>query len=202
MIGRLVGQLIEKNLPSILLDVNGVGYELSVPMTTGFNLPEVDEAVTLFTHLVVREDAHHLYGFSDRQNRELFRELLKVNGIGAKMALAILSSLDYDTLSRCVFDNDVAMLTQVPGIGKKTAERLLLDLGDRLANLEGGSNASRVVSIEAPNSEASVKQDAISALTALGYKPVDSKKMVESVYAESLSSEELIKLALQGLMRA
>lgn len=201
MIGRLAGTLLEKQLPQILLDVNGVGYELSVPMTTGYQLPETGDQTVLYTHLVVREDAHLLFGFSDQQTRELFRQLLKVNGIGAKMALAILSSLDFQTLSQCVADNDVAMLTQVPGIGKKTAERLLLDLGDRLAQL-GAVSAPSVVSIESSTPAAGVKQDAISALTSLGYKPVDSKKMVEGVYEETLSSEEVIKLALKGLMRA
>lgn len=202
MIGRLSGVLLEKQLPEVLLDVNGVAYELSVPMTTGYHLPECNHPVVLYTHLVVREDAQNLYGFMDRQTRDLFRQLLKVNGIGAKMALAILSSLDFQTLGRCVADNDVAMLTQVPGIGKKTAERLLLDLGDRLAVLDLGSQSGQVVSMDAPSPEAGIKQDAISALAALGYKPLDAKKMVESVYEVSMSSEQMIKLALQGLMRA
>lgn len=199
MIGQVTGTLIEKNLPTIIVDVNGVGYELDVPMTTGFALPETGEIVTLSTHFVVREDAQLLYGFIDKTARQLFRTLIKINGVGAKMALAIMSGMDTQTLISVVHDQDVAMLTQIPGIGKKTAERLLVELKDSLdTKLAPVSNT--VVPIESDLLGGS-KADAISALVALGYKPVEAKKMIEKVFDAGADSESLIKQALQGVMR-
>src|SRR5690606_27720965 len=131
MIGRLRGTLAEKQPPFLLLDVNGVGYELEVPMTTLYRLPPVGEALTLHTHLVVREDAQLLYGFAEKRERELFRELIRLNGVGPKLALALMSGLEVDELVRCVQAQDTAALTKIPGVGKKTAERLLVELKDR-----------------------------------------------------------------------
>lgn len=199
MIGQLSGLLIEKNLPTIIVDVNGVGYELDVPMTTGFALPEVGEKVVLSTHFVVREDAQLLYGFIDKTARQLFRTLIKVNGVGAKMALAIMSGMDTQTLVTVVHDQDVAMLTQIPGIGKKTAERLLVELKDSLDNKLAVSE-STVLPLEDTVS-GNTKADAISALVSLGYKPVEAKKMIDKIFDPALGSEALIKQALQFSLR-
>lgn len=131
MIGRLRGTLAEKQPPHLIIDVNGVGYELEVPMTTLYRLPKVGESVTVHTHLVVREDAHLLYGFAEKRERELFRELIRLNGVGPKLALALMSGLEVDELVRCVQAQDTSALVRVPGVGKKTAERLLVELKDR-----------------------------------------------------------------------
>ena len=142
MIGRLSGILLRKEPPALLVDVNGVGYELEAPMTTFYDLPAVGEKVTLFTHLVVREDAHLLYGFSREAQRRLFRGLLKVNGVGPRVALAVLSGLADDEFVHCVLSEDIARLTQVPGIGRKTAERLIVEMRDKLPQLSAGSTTS------------------------------------------------------------
>lgn len=197
MIGRLSGTILEKQPLQLVLDVNGVGYELEAPLSTFDQLPEVGEKVTLFTHLAVREDAQLLYGFYRDADRQLFRALLKVSGIGAKMALAILSGMSSNDFAACVQAEDTASLVRVPGIGKKTAERLIIEMRDRLAKLAdsagagvaGGAVASR------PNTPVS---DAVSALTALGYKPQDAARMVKSVDSEGLSSEKIIRAALKG----
>lgn len=197
MIGRLTGLIVEKQPPALVLDVNGVGYELEAPMSTFYQLPGVGEKTTLFTHLAVREDAHQLYGFYRDGDRQLFRALLRVSGIGAKMALAILSSMSSNDFARCVQSEDTAALVRVPGIGKKTAERLIIEMRDRLAKLgEAGSVSPDTLSLSSrPDTPVS---DAISALTALGYKPQDAQRMVKAVEAEHLSSEELIRAALKG----
>ena len=135
MIGRIAGVLLDKQPPELMVDVNGVGYEISAPMTTFYRLPLLNEPVTLFTHLVVRDDAHLLYGFYDKQERSLFRLLIKVNGVGPKMALAILSGIESDTFAHCVEDNDTAALVRIPGVGKKTAERLIIEMRDKLKML-------------------------------------------------------------------
>ena len=134
MIGRLRGTLAEKQPPHLILDVNGIGYELEVPMTTLYRLPTVGEPVTLHTHLVVREDAHLLYGFAEKRDRELFRELIRLNGVGPKLALALMSGLEVDELVRCVQAQDTSVLVKIPGVGKKTAERLLVELKDRFGH--------------------------------------------------------------------
>lgn len=199
MIGRLSGEVAEKQAPHLLLDVNGVGYELEAPMSTFFNLPEPGAKVTLYTHLAIRDDAHVLYGFATEPERALFRSLLKVNGVGAKMALGILSAMSAGDFARCVESEDLAALVRIPGIGKKTAERLIVEMRDRLSKLEimassGPAGATdRVVS-----RPATPVSDAVAALTALGYKPQDAIRMVKSVEAEGLGSEELIRAALQA----
>lgn len=194
MIGRLRGTLAAKNPPQLLLDVNGVGYELEAPMPTFYELPAVGESVTLFTHLVVREDAQLLYGFSRAGQRALFRSLLKVNGVGPRVALAVLSGVAEDELARCVAQDDVARLTQVPGIGRKTAERLIVELRGKL--LSGGDGAAR----GAPALATDPVGEAVSALIALGYKPNEASRAVRGIKGENLSSEALIREALKGMV--
>lgn len=200
MIGRLRGTLAEKQPPSLLLDVNGVGYELEVPMTTLYRLPGVGEPVTLHTHLVVREDAHLLFGFAEKRERELFRELIRLNGVGPKLALALMSGLEVDELVRCVQAQDASALTKVPGVGKKTAERLLVELKDRFKAWENmPAIAPLVVEPRTAAAVSSAENDAVSALIALGFKPQEASRAVTAVQEDGLSSEELIRRALKGM---
>ncbi len=195
MIAWLQGELLNKQPPTILLNVNGVGYELEAPMATFYELPAVGEKTTLFVHMVVREDAQLLFAFSTEQQRELFRSLIRVNGVGPKVALAVLSTLSPQELLQCMHNDDVAALTKVPGIGKKTAQRLLVEMKDRLEKefadvaLEANSAAG------SKNNE---RQDAISALVSLGYKSGDASRVVRGLDAD-LSSEEIIRQALRTL---
>ena len=192
MIGQLRGTLLEKRPPQLLLDVNGVGYEIEAPMTVFYDLPEVGQPLTLHTHFVVREDAQLLYGFSSRYERELFRALIKVNGVGPKMGLAILSGIEADRLAQCIHD-------QVPGIGKKTAERLVIEMSDRLDKIDGApANLPGRVAINAPDD---ARSDAVAALEALGYRNKDAAAAVGKVAEEGASSEQLIRLALKSLAR-
>ena len=195
MIGRLHGILLYKEPPALLVDVGGVGYELEAPMTTFYELPAVGEKVTLYTHLVVREDAHLLYGFAREAQRRLFRALLKVNGVGPRVALAVLSGLSDEEFTRCVASEDIARLTKVPGIGRKTAERLVIEMRDKLpADVATAAPATDVASMPAdPVSEA------VSALVALGYKPNEASRAVRGVSAKGLSAEEIIRQALKGM---
>lgn len=195
MIGRLRGIILEKQAPNLVLDVQGVGYEVAAPMSTFCNLPAVNEEVSLFTHLVVREDAQLLYGFASIRERLLFRSLLKVNGVGAKLALTILSGSDVDDFARSVQEGDAASLTRLPGVGKKTAERLIIEMRDRLKEISGAMGLKPVVSEAA--SLAGAKDEAVEALIALGYKPAEADKMIRSVHSNGLNTEELIRLALQ-----
>lgn len=198
MIGRLCGKVIDKKPPLLLIDVNGVGYEVYASMNTFYKLPETDQPVLLHTHLVTREDAQNLYGFCDEHERSLFRALIKVNGVGPKMALAVLSSIAPDKFVGCVNENDVASLVRIPGVGKKTAERLIIEMRDRLSDWQftdvGLSNDHKNIL-----SKGAVVQDAISALMALGYKAADASRMVGNVYRDGLASEQVIRLALQSL---
>lgn len=201
MIGRLKGTLAEKQPPHLILDVNGVGYELEVPMTTLYRLPAVGQGVTLHTHLVVREDAHLLYGFFEKRERELFRELIRLNGVGPKLALALMSGLEVDELVRCVQAQDTSTLVKIPGVGKKTAERLLVELKDRFKAWESmPSIAPLVVEPRAGVAVSSAESDAVSALISLGFKPQEASKAVAAVQEEGLSSEELIRRALKGMV--
>lgn len=200
MIGRLRGTLAEKQPPHLLVDVNGVGYELEVPMTTLYRLPSLGEPLTLHTHLVVREDAQLLYGFSSKRERELFRELIRLNGVGPKLALALMSALEVDELVRCVQAEDTSALTRVPGVGKKTAERLLVELKDRFKVWESmPSIAPLVVEPARAAAVSSAQSDAVSALVALGFKPAEASRAVSLVDEDDLSSEELIRRALKGM---
>ena len=193
MIGRLSGKLIEKNPPSLMLDVHGVGYEIDAPMSTFYKLPAIGADVGLFTHLLVREDAQLLYGFATASERSVFRLLLKVNGVGAKVALAIQSGLSAEELANCIANKDVAALVRVPGIGKKTAERVLLDLKDKL-DAFAGSDANPV---SASGGE-SVRTQAEEALASLGYKPAEAKRLLDKSAGDAQTVEELIRAALRG----
>lgn len=199
MIGRLHGKLISKTAPQLLIDCHGVGYELEAPMTTIWALPDLNAEVTLLTHLVVRDDAHLLFGFATEAERTLFRSLLKVSGIGAKVALAILSGIETDEFIRCVNAGDSTRLTALPGIGKKTAERLVVEMRDRVADLPGQSSAasSGVPVAAAPADPAN---DAISGLIALGYKPAEASKLIHALDSDGKASEDLIREALKSLV--
>lgn len=196
MIGFLRGVLVSKKAPSLLLDVHGVGYEIDAPMSTFFKLPAVGEAVSLHTHMAVREDAHTLYGFLSESERALFRSLIKVSGVGAKLALGILSGLSVDEFHRCIQAGNSALLVKLPGIGKKTAERLVIEMRDRLPETEGATVTVGGAVFTA--NEASPVADAVSALIALGFRPMDANAMVRTLPAEGKSSEDLIRLALQS----
>jgi Holliday junction DNA helicase RuvA len=199
MIGMLRGRIVNRQPPMLLVDVNGVGYEVEAPMSTFYALPEGQAEVTLHTHLAVREDAHILYGFAREGDRALFRALLKVNGVGGKMALAILSGMTADEFALCVQAGDIAALTKLPGVGKKTAERLVVEMRDRLEGLSGNAAPlpGGIAPVAAPGGDAS--GDAISALLALGYKPAEATRMVRKVAVEDgQGTEAIIKAALQG----
>lgn len=197
MIGRLRGVIIEKQPPELVVDVQGVGYELSAPMSTFFNLPAVNDEVTLFTHMVVREDAQLLYGFASERERLLFRSLLKVNGVGAKLALTILSGSDVDTFARSVQDGDTASLTRLPGVGKKTAERLIVEMRDRLKEVSSAMGLQDIVVDSASAPAGGAKNEAVEALMALGYKPAEADKMLRSFDIDGMSTEQIIRQALQ-----
>ncbi|EGW20416.1 Holliday junction branch migration protein RuvA [Methylobacter tundripaludum] len=203
MIGFLRGKLAHKSPPFLMLDVNGVGYEVEAPMTTFYDLPAIGSEITLHTHLVVREDAHILFGFSTEADRSMFRTLIKVNGVGPKLALTILSGQSAEEFHRCIHNNDTQALVRLPGVGKKTAERLVIEMRDRLPDLtdsfdSGGTSVAGVDKIQPVNNP---KQEAISALCSLGYKPLDAGKMVQNISAEGKSCEDIIRLALQGTIR-
>lgn len=202
MIGSLHGVIREKQPPQLLLDVNGVGYEVDAPMSTFYRLPEVGQSVTLFTHLVVREDAHLLYGFFSHEERLLFRTLLKVNGVGPRLALTILSSINPDEFVQCVVHNDTASLIRLPGVGKKTAERLIIEMRDKLAAWQQDSpiELNILTPVTERGSRNQVLQDAISALIALGYKPQEASRAVAKVDDGALSSEEIIRKALREMV--
>lgn len=202
MIGQLRGIILEKLPPQLILDVNGVGYEIDAPMNTFYHLPDVGSEVTLYTHFVVREDAHHLYGFYAREERALFRTLLKVNGVGPRLALTILSSINPSEFVQCVVTNDTDSLVRLPGVGKKTAERLIIEMRDKVSNwnqaavLPAGSPGNKKAD---PRNQAT--QDAVSALISLGYKPQEASRAVSKVEdASSLSSEEIIRRALREMV--
>lgn len=199
MIGFLRGKLIHKAPPSLVLDVQGVGYELEAPMTTFYHLPLLGAEIALHTHLVVREDAHSLFGFIDEADRSLFRTLIKVNGVGPKLALTILSGQNAEEFQRCIQNNDTQALVRLPGVGKKTAERLVIELRDRLP--EQSVPETDEVCPALTTTIGSPKQEAISALCSLGYKPLDASKMVQAINTENKSCEDIIRLALQGAIR-
>ena len=200
MIGRLKGRLLEKKAPGLLIDVNGVGYELEAPMTTFYDLPKVGDELVIYTHLVVREDAQSLYGFMKESDRALFRSLIKVSGVGAKLALALLSGISTQDFIKTIRSNDIATLTRIPGVGKKTAERLVIEMRDRIKELMPESEVTAVaeetVGEGLPPDEI---KDAVSALIALGFKPPEASRMVSSIDTKGLPSEEIIRQALQSV---
>ncbi len=195
MIGFLEGLLVSKQAPHLLLNVNGVGYEVEAPMTVFYDLPDSGQKILLHTHLQVREDAHKLYGFATTRQRDLFRTLLKISGVGPRVGLAILSGLTAEQFERCISDGDMTQLTRVPGIGCKTAERVRIEVRDRLEDL--GPVDSGAVSVPAENAE----HDALGALLALGYKSAEASKAIRSVRQPGMTSEALIRGALAGLAR-
>lgn len=210
MIGRLKGELLEKHPPQLLIDVNGVGYEVEASMNTFYRLPELGKQVVLFTHFVVREDAQLLYGFADREERLLFRTLIKVNGVGPKLALTILSGISTNDFVRSVHDQDTAALVRLPGVGKKTAERLIVEMKDKLKDLQvkdfgefqlsGGGDPDLA---EPMVPAADHRAEAESALVALGYKPVQATKAIaaaEKALGAGASSEELIRQSLKSMV--
>ncbi|WP_316368610.1 Holliday junction branch migration protein RuvA [Candidatus Thiodiazotropha sp. CDECU1] len=201
MIGRLKGELVHKQAPHLLIDVNGVGYELEAPLSTFFTLPESGQGVILFTHLAIREDAHVLYAFATESERALFRSLLKVSGVGAKMALAILSGMSAEEFSRCVEVEDVASLVRLPGIGRKTAQRLIVEMRDRLAKLDDLTPALAPQQSTQAKSRGGATTDAVAALVALGYKPQEAGSMVKAVAEDGMDSEALIRAALQSAVQ-
>lgn len=190
MIGFLKGTLVSKRPPELTLEVAGVGYELEAPMSTFYRIPEVGEPLTLLTHLLVREDAQLLYGFATEAERSLFRNLLKVSGVGARIALGILSGISAEGFRRSVFERDVATLTRIPGIGRKTAERLMVEMADRLEPPE--------TDVHAPGQgTAQAEGEARDALLALGYRPAEVSRMLAEYGSAELSSEQLIRAALK-----
>lgn len=199
MIGRIVGTLVEKMPPELLVDVMGVGYEISASMTTIYELPQIGETVTLFTHFSVKEDSQTLYGFIDKNERALFKVLIKVNGIGPKMALAILSSMSSEELVSNVQESDVSALTKIPGVGKKTAERLIVELRDKLGQAAKQDLFSTPAVLH--QVQADPRQEAEAALISLGYKPQEAAKTISAVSMDITSSEEIIKVALKGMLR-
>ncbi|MFP5344263.1 MAG: Holliday junction branch migration protein RuvA [Gammaproteobacteria bacterium] len=199
MIGQLRGILLSKEPPHLLLDAHGVGYEIEAPLSTFYDLPAPGSEITLYTHLVVREDAHLLFGFANAQERTLFRTLLKVNGVGARLALTILSGVSAQGFVRCVQNNDSASLTRLPGIGKKTAERLLLEMRDKLSGWEESAVRGAAPVSASPGD---AMHDALSALVSLGYKPHEASRMLQGIDGAGLSREELIRRALQALAKA
>jgi Holliday junction DNA helicase RuvA len=193
MIGSVRGRLTSKSPPQLTVDVGGLGYELVAPISTFFLLPPVGDEVSLLTHLVVREDAHTLYAFKTEDERRLFRSLIKVSGVGPKIALALLSGISVEAFAQCVRSQDIAALTRVPGIGRKTAERLVVELRDRLTAPESGGGVLPTV---AP--AASPEAEAFSALVSLGCSPAEATRLLKSVGPGTHSTEELIRRALRG----
>ncbi len=208
MIGRLSGTLAEKFPPEILIECAGVGYEVTMPMTSIYALPELNEQAIIYTHFVVREDAQLLYGFANTTERKLFRLLIKVNGVGPKLALAVLSAMSADQFVSCVAHDDVSGIVKIPGVGKKTAERLLIEMRDRLKDWQitsttPATDAMPVQLSTEPtfiNGFSDNKGDAINALISLGYKQVQADKAVKLVYTDGLSSEDLIRLSLKSML--
>lgn len=198
MIARLEGILRTRDLQSVVLDVGGVGYEVEVPLSTLASLPEAGAQVALHTHLVVREDAHVLFGFLRARDRDLFRRLIRVNGIGARLALAMLSTMAAEELAGHITAGDVTALTRVPGIGKRTAERVVLELGERLVDLGFGTACDSSTAAAARG----VEREALAALQALGYRAVDAERMLAAVRGEAESTEALVRLALRSTLRS
>ncbi|MBK8163791.1 MAG: Holliday junction branch migration protein RuvA [Gammaproteobacteria bacterium] len=199
MIGRLRGTLVQRQAPFLLLDVNGVGYELEATMSTFSDLPAPGAECVVYTHLIVRDDAHLLYGFADLAERALFRELIKVNGVGARMAMNVLSAMPVGEFARSIHEGDTAALTRVPGIGRKSAERLIVEMRDRLG--EDHPAGAPALAAARPGAPADPVHDAVSALAALGYKPHEASRMVRGIDATGKNSEEIIRSALQAAVR-
>ena len=193
MIGSLIGLIKEKTPSAILLEVNGIGYEISIPLSTSFQLPKVGESAFLLTHLVVREDQHSLYGFATEEERKLFRALIKISGVGAKLAITILSGTNVTGFIKSVVNEDIDALVHLPGIGKKTAERLVVEMKDKISEI---SDEQQNLQDSGVNSAVA---EAINALVNLGYKTKDAKNILHKIDSEELSVEDLIRQALKSL---
>ncbi|MGO4742140.1 Holliday junction branch migration protein RuvA [Serratia quinivorans] len=204
MIGRLRGYILEKQPPLVLLEANGVGYEVHMPMTCFYELPELGQEAIVFTQFVVREDAQLLYGFNDKQERALFRELIKVNGVGPKLALAILSGMSAQQFVSAVEREEITSLIKLPGVGKKTAERLVVEMKDRFKGLNGDLfNSSSEITLPATAAQAAeldAEAEAASALVALGYKPQEASRMVSKIAKPGADCETLIRDALRAAL--
>lgn len=202
MIGHLRGILLEKSPPEILLEVNGIGYEVLLPMTSFYHLPEVNMEASIYTHLVVREDAHLLFGFYHKQDRTLFRELIKTNGVGPKLALAILSAMSVNEFSYAIEHEELSKLVKIPGVGKKTAERLIVELKGKFKAYQHDDFFIEQTATQSgiETDKVSATDDAISALVALGYKPAEAEKMVKRVAKPEWDSEQLIREALKSAL--
>ncbi|WP_448564155.1 Holliday junction branch migration protein RuvA [Thalassotalea ganghwensis] len=205
MIGRLRGLLIEKVAPEILIECQGVGYEVTMPMTSIYALPDVNQEAIIFTHFVVREDAQLLYGFSNKTERKLFRLLIKVNGVGPKLALAILSGMSAEQFVSCVMHDDLSTIVKIPGVGKKTAERLLIEMRDRLKDWHSdGADISFTVNTNINAAQPllvnDAKGDAINALVSLGYNQSQADKAIKMIYQKDMNSEDLIREALKSML--
>lgn len=202
MIGRLKGTLAIKRAPQLLIECHGVGYEVDVSMSTFYQLPNEADPVVIWTHLLIKDDQHALVGFYTQQERSLFRQLIKVNGVGAKMALTILSGISESDFKTCIHSSDVATLTRLPGVGKKTAERLIIEMRDKLDSQSANEIAVSAVGMPGENKSA-VQSEAIEALKSLGYKPADANKMIATAMSSGAheSAENLIKQALQNAIR-
>ena len=196
MIGHLKGRIINKNPPEVLIEVEGIGYEVLCPMSTFYELDNLSEDILLFTHLSIKEDAHTLFGFITKDEKNVFRELIRVNGVGPKVALAILSNLSVSSLVQCISTEDADLLAKTPGIGKKTALKLIVELQDRLGKLE--LSGSLVSSKEFKQSSNPNSRQAIEALQSLGFKVKEANKMVSKIDDQGLSTEQIIRLALQN----
>ena len=203
MIGHLKGTLSLKKTPYLVVDVNGVGYELQASMTTIYALPALGEEVFLYTHMVVREDAQLLYAFADEAERIVFRQIIKVSGVGPKLALAILSGMNVASFIECIESRDSGRLVKLPGVGSKTAERLIIEMKDKLDKhfTTQQSFSSVVLTNDQSATNRMAQQDAVSALVALGYKPQDAQSSIRKVYVEDADSETLIRLALQSIVK-
>lgn len=201
MIGRLRGVLVDKQAPYLLLDVHGVGYEIAAPMSTFYQLPAAGQEITLHTHLIIREDLHALYGFASEQERVLFRALVKVSGVGAKLALTILSGISVEAFVQCVHLGDGDSLARLPGIGKKTAQRLIVEMRDRLGQAPAGGGGDAPPSAATMGGRPSPAEEALNALIALGYKQAEASRLLGAVDSAGLDSEELIRRALQAAVK-
>ena len=200
MIAWMHGVLREKHPPLLVVDTGGVGYEMEAPMTTFYDLPATGERVTLYVHHVVREDAQHLYAFADRAERDVFRQLLRVSGVGARLGLAILSGMDASRFARCVLDGDIASLSRLPGIGKKTAQRLVMEMRDKVGDESSGTPPPGAGAGPSALREDPVAE-AVSALVALGLKPPEASRRVHAVATSELGCEEIVRRALQSMVR-
>jgi Holliday junction DNA helicase RuvA len=195
MIGYLRGKLTTNQPPLLVIDVNGVGYEVEAPLSTCLELPQVGTDIHLITHLIVREDQHTLYGFASESERQLFRDLLRVNRVGAKLALGILSGMNVSTFIACVQNEDAGMLSKLPGVGRKTAERLIMDMRDKV---EAQAQVISVTRIDGDAAAGEPRHEAFTALTALGYKPAEARKMLDQVDSELRNTEDILRSVLRS----